>query len=341
MKYQLENKKIEIVVASKLSNELTLEQNCVYVIDKKVYELFQQDFNSISDETRILLFEANEQSKNLASLPKIYAFFKAKNVHRRTLIYGIGGGVTTDITAFAASTYKRGCRCILIPTTLLGMVDAAIGGKTGINFENIKNGIGSFFPAEKVVLDEKYLETLSNSKLQAGMVEIIKMSFLSNTNLPELLERNATLIDLIREAIKTKMDICVHDLEDKNTRRMLNLGHTFGHVLESVSDYVISHGTAVSIGIRAAARLSRNLEFIPKSVCEQIENRMDDHNLPKSFPTKYLKGINKNGREVLKQDKKADTQVNLVLFKNLQKLFVYRTDESDEVLDVLREFAND
>lgn len=340
MKYQLENKNIEIIINPELGSVINSQSNNVYVIDKKVYELLQKSFNAISDKSRILLFEANEQSKNLASLPKIYDFFKSNNVHRKTMIYGIGGGVTTDITAFAASTYKRGCRCALVPTTLLGMVDAAIGGKTGINFEDIKNGIGSFYPAEKVVIDEFFLNTLAKSELQSGMVEILKMSFLANTNLPELLNKKANLIELIKEAVKTKMDICSHDLEDKNSRRLLNLGHTFGHVLESVSNYEISHGTAVSIGIRTAARLSRKLNFITKEICDEIENRMDEHNLPKSFSAKYLEKIDKSGDEVLKQDKKADTQINLILFKKLQYLFVYSTNESKAVLQVLKEFAD-
>jgi len=145
---------------------------------------------------------------------------------------------------------------------------------------------------------------------------------------------------IISEAIRTKMELCQQDLQDRSSRRLLNLGHTFGHVLESISNYKIPHGTAVAIGIRAAIRFSFLKGFVDSNVCEQIEKKLDLFKLSTSFPAKYLSQLLENGVSILKQDKKADHKINLVLFKDLQELFVFKTDNSSEVIKTLHEFAD-
>jgi len=340
MKFIIENLEAEIIFSKNLLTKLDQDENNVYIIDAKVFELFSATLSPIKDHSRIFKLEAYEQNKNLDTLQKIYKFMKVNNVNRNNLIIGIGGGVTTDITAFASATYKRGCRLTLVPTTLLGMVDAAIGGKTGVNFDNIKNGIGCFYPAEKVIIDTDFLETQQKADYRDGFVEIIKMSFLPNSNLAEMLFNEQNIEGIIKETIRTKMELCQQDLHDRSYRRLLNLGHTFGHVLESISNYKITHGTAVAIGIRAAVRFSLQKGFIDISVCEQIERKLDLFDLPASFPSKYLSQLLDNGASILKQDKKADHKINLVLFKDLQELFVYKTDNSTEVIKILHEFAD-
>ncbi|MDO9577423.1 MAG: 3-dehydroquinate synthase family protein [Candidatus Cloacimonadales bacterium] len=340
MKFKIENSEIEIIFTNDLSPEFKKKVNQVYVIDAKVFELYKELFGHIKDQSRIYLFTASEQTKNLDSLREIYKFLKNKNVNRSSRIFGVGGGVTTDITGFAAATYKRGCRLALVPTTLLGMVDASIGGKTGINLENIKNGIGSFYPAEKVIINSDFLKTQTEPDFKDGFVEIVKMSFLENSKLLEMLQKKANIEEIIKEAIRTKMELCQDDLQDKNSRRLLNLGHTFGHVLESVSNYRISHGTAVSIGIRAAAKFSLKKDFITAELYDQIAEKLDEFEFLVSFSEKYLPVLLEKGEAILKQDKKADDKINLILFKGLQELFVYKTENSSEVLNVLREFAD-
>jgi len=338
VKYKLENKDIEIIFSNKIFSEGTSRNDSVYVIDSKVYKLFRTLFDSTGD--RIFVFDANEHSKDYVSLQKIYKFLYANDVKRNSIVFGIGGGVTTDITAFAAGTFKRGCRLILIPTTLLGMVDAAIGGKTGINFKNIKNGIGSFYPAEKVIINTDFLATLPETAHKDGLVEIIKKSFLPQSKLADMLENNNSIEEIIEEAIKTKLNLCVQDLHDKGPRRFLNLGHTFGHVLESISNYEISHGTAVVIGIRAAARFSVKKGFINSEVCQEIENRLNRFDLAKSYPREYQHLLREHGITKLKQDKKADTMINLILFKDIQNLFVFQTNDHQEIINTLIELSD-
>ncbi|MFC1898221.1 3-dehydroquinate synthase family protein [Candidatus Cloacimonadota bacterium] len=341
MKFKFENTSTEILFQTDINIEFQKGENNVFVIDSKILVLYSSLFEKVDDRSKIYEYNAIEDNKNQASLIDIYRFLQDRNVNRNTRIFGIGGGVTTDIAAFAASTYKRGCRLILVPTTLLGMVDAAIGGKTGINFKNIKNGIGSFFPAEKVMVNPEFLKTQPEADYKAGLVEIVKMSFLKDSKLQSMLEQNFKIDQLIEEAVKTKMQLCELDLHDKSSRRFLNLGHTFGHVLESVSSYEISHGEAVAIGIRAAARLSLIKHFIDEPVYNQIIARLDRHGFSKSFPKKHRAKLLKRGTEILMQDKKADDKLNLILFKGLQELFVYKTDNRLEVMKSLTEFADD
>ncbi len=341
MRYKLENKEIEILFQEKRQIEFQPSSSEVYIIDSIVFTLYPDLFEKIGDKSKIFVFNANESSKDQLSLNRIYKFFLERNINRNTRIFGIGGGITTDLTAFAASTYKRGCRLILIPTTLLGMVDATIGGKTGINFENIKNGIGSFYPAEKVIINPEFLKTQSDKNFQAGLIEIVKMSFIKGSNLQVLLNKKLNVKQLIEEAIKTKMHLCEQDFHDRSLRRQLNLGHTFGHVLESISKYEISHGEAVAIGIRAAAKFSINNGFIDRIVSDQIISKLNRFAFSTTFPNKYLAGLLENGADIMMQDKKADDKINLVLFKGLQELFIYKTENILKVLNVLAEFADD
>ena len=312
----------------------------VYIIDSKVHILYKKLFNSIQDHSRILIYEATEQAKSIDSLRRIYEFLQANSVNRNSVIIGIGGGITTDITAYAASTYKRGCRLILIPTTLLGMVDASIGGKTGINYNNIKNEIGSFYSAERIIINTDFLKTQLKADYNDGFVEIVKMSFLPQSNLHYVLAKQYSIEEIIKEAIRTKVEICSTDLHDRSSRRFLNLGHTFGHVLESVSNYEISHGTAVAIGIRAAAKFSLQKGFITDDILNKIEERLDKYNLPIAFQSKYLPQISRIGESILKQDKKVDDKINLILFNGFQSLIIHKADDGLEVLKILSEFAN-
>jgi 3-dehydroquinate synthase len=339
MKFKIDNSETEVIFSTDIIDQLE-NRRTVYIVDSRVNELFPHLFRAVKDQSKILVFEASEQSKNLESLQQIYHFLKEKEVTRNDLIVGIGGGITTDIVSFAASTYKRGCRLILIPTTLLGMIDAAIGGKTGINFGSVKNGIGSFFPAEKVFIDTDFLHSQAEEDFKTGFVEIIKMSFLPHSKLSEMLISKMDIREIIEEAIRTKFAFCENDLHDRNSRRLLNLGHTFGHVLEAVSNYEIPHGKAVAIGIRAAAKFSRKYDFISEHVFKQIIERLDMHELPENFDNRYMTRLQQEGEAILKQDKKADENINLVLFNNRQELFIHRTDKSRHVIKILEEFAD-
>jgi 3-dehydroquinate synthase len=177
---------------------------------------------------------------------------------RDTVIVSLGGGATSDVVGFAASTYLRGVPLILVPTTLLAMVDAAIGGKTGINTRWGKNLIGTLYHPKAVICDLSFLETLSETERLNGMAEILKMGLVADA---EMFNRTH-LEELVIRAIQGKIAIVEKDPHEGGLRRILNFGHTIGHALEAVSRYEMPHGSAVAIGCMAASHLSMVLGYL-------------------------------------------------------------------------------
>lgn len=339
MEYILNNRKTEIIFQNDFRIAFPKETKKVYLIDKNISQLFKNELGNIIDEESFLIY-ASEEHKRIETIKQIYRFFRENNVNRSSIIIGIGGGITTDIAAFSASTYKRGCRLILIPTTFLGMIDAAIGGKTAVNFEGIKNNIGTFYPAEKVFIIPEFLTKLPEREIKNGWVECIKIAIIKPSKLYDILISNKGKItsEILELAIDLKLTICEKDLEDKNERKHLNLGHTFAHILESISNYEISHGTAVSIGVRAAAKLSLKSGYINEATYEKIVFILDFFKLPNKIPGKYKNRIKEKGLEILLQDKKATLRINVVLFNKFLSVFIKEIEKPGEILQILDSF---
>ncbi|NQV18625.1 MAG: 3-dehydroquinate synthase [Armatimonadetes bacterium] len=339
MEYFLNSKKTEIIFQNDFRIAFPKETKKVFLIDRKVYQLFKNKLCEIIDEASFFI-SASEENKSIKTIEHIYRFFRENNVNRSCIIIGIGGGITTDITAFAASTYKRGCRLILVPTTFLGMIDAAIGGKTAVNFEGIKNSIGTFYPAEKVFIIPKFLTKLPEKEIKNGLIECIKIALIRPSNLYDILisKKGKITFEILKMAIDLKLSICDKDLEDKNERKHLNLGHTFAHILESISNYEISHGTAVSIGLRAAAELSMQSRYIDDATYEKIIFILDFFQLPNKIPGKYKNRIKEKGLEILLQDKKATSRINVVLFNEFLSVFIKEIEKPGKILQILDSF---
>ena len=224
------------------------------------------------DPERSLVLPPGEVAKSCLSVERVINRALSLSMGRDGLIAGIGGGVVTDVTAFAASLYMRGCRLVLVPTTLLAMVDAACGGKTGIDFGGVKNLVGTFYPAEQVRICPGLLKSLPESEFVSGMAEVVKHALLSPGPVGGIWdivrkERNAimgrdpdVLSRLIAEAVRIKVDIVSEDLRESGCRAWLNLGHTFAHALESATNFSRwSHGEAVGWGMLRALELGERL----------------------------------------------------------------------------------
>ena len=233
-----------------------------------------------------------EDGKSLASLSTLWNWLAASQFTRSDLIVGIGGGTVTDVAGFAAASWLRGIDWIAIPTTLAGMVDAAVGGKTGINSEYGKNLIGAFHSPIAVLVDTSWLLTLTDRDFSAGMAEVIKCGFIKDAAILEIVagrslssirdDLPATLC-LIERAVKVKAEVVGVDFKEGFAREILNYGHTLGHAVEIHSKYSLRHGEAVAIGMVYAAELAQITGHLASDVVEMHRSILSNLNLPISY----------------------------------------------------------
>ena len=222
-----------------------------------------------------IIIKAGEQYKTLQTVQRIWKTLLKHHADRNALLVNLGGGVITDLGGFAASTYKRGIKFINIPTTLLGMIDAAIGGKTGIDFGGGKNSIGTFAMADEVIIDPVFLTTLPQRELLSGLAEMLKYGFIADANLLNVnIENYQQYID---HCAGIKRKIVSQDPTEKGLRKILNFGHTIGHAIEShclTTDYPLLHGEAVALGMGAALWLSVKQCGLDKTVLQDYEKQL-------------------------------------------------------------------
>lgn len=261
--------------------------------DSNVASAFEDVIARIPGISGIREVEPGEQTKSIESAAGIWEWLGVSGATRNSLLINLGGGVVTDLGGFAAATFKRGIRFINVPTTLLAVADAAIGGKTGVDFMGLKNEVGVFAPSERVVVSPEVLATLPESELRSGFAEIVKMALLCDRDVYETLLRDDALHDreilsrAMRFAAAAKEEIVRLDPTEKGLRRILNLGHTAGHAYESYAaaqGTPISHGEAVAHGMLRALELSRDLEGFPAAmVAEYKEKILDRYYSPLPF----------------------------------------------------------
>jgi 3-dehydroquinate synthase len=253
---------------------------------------------------------AGEGSKDLKQTTDLYRSFVDSGIRRGDCVIALGGGVVGDLAGFAAATYLRGIDFVQIPTSLLAMVDSSVGGKVGINFDGIKNLVGSFHQPKLVLTSPEFLRTLEERHLANGMAEAIKAALVGDSDLFMLLEKDVSAIwrreegclgEIIARSVSVKARIVAKDeREEEGSRMTLNLGHTLGHALESATGYALLHGEAVGIGIVAACQLSVLLGIAPADHRRRVEAVLREHRLPTS-----ARGMNWDALvPFLKKDKK-------------------------------------
>ena len=222
-----------------------------------------------------IVIKAGEQHKNLQTVQRIWRILMRQHADRNALLINLGGGVVTDMGGFAASTYKRGIKFVNVPTTLLAMVDAAIGGKTGIDFGGSKNQIGTFAEAEEVIIDPVFLETLPQREICSGLAEMLKYGFIADSNLLNVNLENYQ--QYITHCGEIKREIVMQDPTEKDLRKVLNFGHTLGHAIEShclTTDYPLLHGEAVALGVLGALWLSVRQCGLDEKVLQDFESQL-------------------------------------------------------------------
>lgn len=299
-------------------------RKCFFVIDKFIYEKFSNYYFEFIKknlhEYNIYLLDSIEENKKIDSAIDIVRKLNSGNYLRDAIIIGIGGGIIGDIVGFVSSIYMRGIEFINVPTTLLAQVDSSIGGKNALNVDNGKNLIGTFNYPKEVIIDIKFLETITKRELISGLAEVIKYGIVFHWEFLNYIKENLNSIfqlnkDVLKEIICKsccyKISVVEKDAQDFSVRKFLNFGHTIGHAIESVTDYkVYTHGESVLIGIFYESCIAFELNLIDKYYFEYICEFIKSFNIV--FDNKLL--LKDSFYEALLRDKKnKDDRISFIL----------------------------
>ena len=333
------NQKYPIFIGNNVLNKLKtiLKKNsinfnqCLVIVDKNVPKILVDKVLKSLPKKKTLLhyFNSSEKNKDQKSINNILSILLTKDFNRNDCVISVGGGITGDVSGFAASIFKRGLKFINIPTTLLSQVDSSIGGKTGINNKYGKNLIGAFYQPSLVISDIIFLRSLPKREIICGYGEILKHAIIADKKFFSFLDINGSEIlnlksPLIEKAIfkscSIKKKVVEADEKEMGLRKILNFGHTFAHAYEATLGYSkkLNHGEAVILGIKSAAKFSLLNNILSIKEFNLIENHLDKLKLPKNVNKFFsIKDLNKI-LSFMKKDKKNNTnKINLVLLRKI------------------------
>ncbi len=312
-------------------------------IKQKIPAVYKKNGNTLC------ILGAGEKFKTIENVLEIAKAALDSNFNRNCLFVGIGGGVICDMTGFAASIFKRGVDVQFVSTTLLSDVDAAIGGKTGCDFDNYKNMIGAFYPAKKIHFWSSFIQSLPDNEFISGMGEVIKTAFLFSPELVKLLKNNKAEIlgrdekilnQVIQCCAKAKVQTVQVDFKEKGIRAYLNYGHTFGHALESVAGLgKLTHGEGVAWGISRALQLSLNKNLCSKEFAQNCLDILCDYGYDtKAIPSvlKDVPNATASLLEAMHKDKKNSSSCVKVILQSKEQETKIVEVQDDEILEVLK-----
>lgn len=332
---------------SELTKKFSFPKRVFVILDKNVERIYgpyiKKIINDFAAKICFLSLPASEKIKSFKTVSQIFTRLYEEKFGRDTLLIAIGGGTIGDVAGFAASTYMRGIPLIQIPTTLLSAVDSSIGGKTGINFKEAKNLIGTFYQPSSVMIDTNFMKSFPEEELISGLGEVIKYSYLTDGKLySTILSEHSSLLkkdlrffsDVIYESVKIKSAVVSEDeFEKSGLRKILNFGHTFAHAFESNSNYKLSHGKAVISGIISAVHLSYEMRLISE---KQLNYMLE---LPLKFKSS-IKIKNLEEKELLslmEYDKKnREGKIKFVLIKNFGEILIDVETDQKLILKALK-----
>ncbi|MGY0400023.1 MAG: 3-dehydroquinate synthase [Ostreibacterium sp.] len=339
--------------ANIIQSAIKTKQVCI-VTNPKIADLYLSKLQAslLKDNdlsTEVVILPEGEQHKNQSTLDLIHNRLIEKKFSRDCLLIALGGGIVGDITGFAAATYQRGVNFIQVPTTLLAQVDSSVGGKTGINHRLGKNLIGAFHQPKAVFIDTEVLRSLPPREMAAGLAEVIKYGLirdkafleqLDTTLLDETLFLNTEFLErLIETACQHKANVVANDEKENGERATLNLGHTFGHAVEALTEYrTYLHGESVAIGTMMAAELSQAMGWLKKeevSFIEQLFKRAHcpvriDNEIPYSLSAEKI-------REAMQRDKKVlSGKLKLILLSSLGQAIICEDIDETLILQAIR-----
>jgi len=319
--------------------EITLDKKVAVITNPTVagYHLNYLLNKLKAKELKIITLPDGEEYKTMEYITyALDRMFDAK-YDRNSLIIAFGGGVIGDMSGFAASIFLRGIEFIQIPTTLLSMVDSSVGGKTGINNKYGKNLIGAFYQPEIVYIDPHFLSTLPAREFSAGMAEVIKMAVMFDKEFFEKLERNELNIkEIIKRSVELKAWVVNQDEKEKGIRSVLNYGHTFGHVIENLTNYkTYLHGEAVAIGMVMANELSKELGFLSEEEANRIKTLLQKHNLPTAYK---IKDVEEFYEHFFADKKTLDNKIKFIIPEKIGKFKIVENIDKEKIIKVLEKF---
>ncbi|MBK8780764.1 MAG: 3-dehydroquinate synthase [Anaerolineales bacterium] len=263
-------------------------QNPIIVTDENVAKFHLEKMQNLL-QAKAIIIPAGEEHKNLETISLLWKSFLENGLDRKSVVIALGGGVLSDMAGFAASTYMRGIAWVGVPTTLLSMVDASLGGKTGFDLPEGKNLIGAFYPPKLVLADPQLLGTLPEAELISGMAEVVKHGIISDPELFNLCLRGLdwvkdNLEEVVKRAMAVKIKVIEEDPYEKGIRAALNLGHTVGHAVELVSKFKLRHGEAIAIGTVAEAKYAARVGLAGDGLVEAVTESFKSLGLPVQIP---------------------------------------------------------
>ena len=350
LKVNLEDRSYPIYIGSdvSLNNEIYskhISSNKIALItNEQIADLYLTEISQTLNafDLKTLVLPEGETEKNLETVGKAVEFLSDNGIDRDSSIIAFGGGVIGDITGFVASSYMRGIKFLQVPTTLLAQVDSSVGGKTGVNINTGKNLIGSFYQPSAVIADTRYLNSLEPNRLSEGLAEVIKYGLIRDEDFFKWLSKNTSRIlalepevmtHLIERCCQIKAEIVSEDEREGSIRAILNYGHTFGHAIESLTDYsVYTHGEAVSIGMVMAASMAERMGMLSQDDKTDITNLLESVNLPTKKPD-----LNNNDfLESMKRDKKVqDGEIRLILLDSIGRAIISNDYPSEILMETI------
>ncbi len=313
----------EILIGEQISNYKKYLPNgkTIVITDQNVNNLYGRYWEALPT----IVIGRGEGNKTLETVQLIINKLLELNANRNTFVLGIGGGIVCDVTGFTASIFMRGLRFGFISTTLLSQVDAAIGGKNGVNFKGFKNIVGVFNQPEFVICDPAMLKTLERKELSNGLTEIVKHALIADAEMFDFLEKNSSsLLDLdesivqklVTRSVEIKSGIVNRDEKEKGERRKLNFGHTFGHAIEKIAG--ISHGNAVSLGMVIAAGYSCERGYLSQNNLQRITGLLKQLELPvvHDYDASQIFGA------LSKDKKREENNIHFVILQNIGEAIV-------------------
>ncbi len=323
------------------------ERRVCVITDSRVKSLYGDEIMDIlhghCKKNVLFSFPEGEANKTLDTVKKIYTFLIQEGFDRKDFLIALGGGVTGDITGFAAATYLRGIGFIQIPTTLLAQADSSIGGKTGVDYEGYKNMVGAFNMPELVYINAGVLRTLDDRQFFSGFAEVMKHGLIRDAvfyewlleHMYEICDRDAdVMVEMVKRSSRIKKLVVENDPMEKGERALLNFGHTIGHAIEKYKNFSLTHGECVALGAVAAAFISWKHGLLSMEEYYEIRDMFVPFNLPISIedidPGEILK--------LTKSDKKMEgDHLKFILLKKVGKAVIDRTVTDSDILNALAE----